>query len=131
MATPFHRPCPWCTDSYPSAEKVSAGKASSASFVSCRHNTSGSHSAIHASTRSSRADNEFTFQVATRTACEPTRAYVASVVLDVTCWSGRLAAVLAGRSTPATPTRGSKMPSTRRFGWTASPSTIPTSWMTS
>ena len=41
MATPFQRPSPWCTPSYPSAENVSDGKAESASFVSCMHRMSG------------------------------------------------------------------------------------------
>src|SRR3954451_9040377 len=48
--------------------KVNAGNASSLSFVSCMHNTSGCMSAIHCSTRSRRAFSELTFQVAIRTA---------------------------------------------------------------
>src|SRR4029079_17888781 len=43
------------------------GKASSLSLVSCMHNTSGCMSASHCSTRSRRAFNELTFQVAIRT----------------------------------------------------------------
>ncbi len=46
------------------------GNAVSASFVSCMHTTSGSHSANHASTRSCRALSELTFQVASRTASD-------------------------------------------------------------
>src|SRR6185295_1222314 len=46
---------------------VNAGKASSLSLVSCMHNTSGCMSASHCSTRSRRAFNELTFQVAIRT----------------------------------------------------------------
>src|SRR3954467_9766490 len=46
---------------------VNAGNASSLSFVSCMHSTSGCMSAIHCSTRSRRAFSELTFQVAIRT----------------------------------------------------------------
>lgn len=46
---------------------MSAGKASSASFVSCMHRTSGWISANHASTRGSRTFSELTFHVARRT----------------------------------------------------------------
>src|SRR5438876_829476 len=48
------------------AWKVMAGKALSASLVSCMQMTSGWTDAIHSSTRGSRAFREFTFQVAMR-----------------------------------------------------------------
>src|SRR4051794_1025524 len=48
------------------AWNVMAGKAPSASFVSCMHSTSGCTEAIHSSTRGRRAFSEFTFQVAMR-----------------------------------------------------------------
>ncbi len=41
MATPFQRPSPWGADSYPSADSAMAGKAVSATFVSCMQSTSG------------------------------------------------------------------------------------------
>src|SRR5690242_987055 len=68
IATPFHWPGPWCTESYPSDWKVSCGNESSASLVSCRHRTSGCAYWSHSSTRGSRAFSELTFQVAKRTA---------------------------------------------------------------
>src|SRR5437660_1919473 len=68
IATPFHCPGPWCTESYPSDWKVSCGNESSASLVSCRHRTSGCAYWSHSSTRGRRAFSELTFQVAKRTA---------------------------------------------------------------
>ena len=44
-ATPFHRPCPRCTDSYPAAATSSVGNASWAILVSCSTSTSGSAAA--------------------------------------------------------------------------------------
>src|SRR5262245_29632292 len=67
MATPFHWLCPWETDSYPRPENASDGNASSGSFVSCRHTTSGWAYSSHSSTRGWRALSELTFQVAMRT----------------------------------------------------------------
>src|SRR5713101_6407250 len=67
IATPFHWLWPWWTDSYPSPENARLGNASSASFVSWRHNTSGCAYTSHSSTRSWRAFSELTFQVAIRT----------------------------------------------------------------
>jgi len=66
MATPFQRPSPWDADSYPRVDSAMAGKAASASFVSCMQTTSGWAYSIHSSTRDKRALSEFTFQVAMR-----------------------------------------------------------------
>src|SRR5829696_626475 len=68
IATPFHCPGPWCTESYPSDWKVSCGNESSDSLVSWRHSTSGWAYCSHSSTRGRRAFSELTFQVAKRTA---------------------------------------------------------------
>src|SRR3954447_16812739 len=65
------------------AEKVSAGNAASASFVSCMQSTSGSHSASHASTRGRRALRELTFQVAMRISLVT----LESPTVHVTMWS--------------------------------------------
>jgi hypothetical protein len=66
-ATPFQRPCPRCTDSYPAAATSSAGNASWAILVSWSTTTSGSTDSSQESSLGNRAGREFTFQVAMRT----------------------------------------------------------------
>src|SRR5438309_1237994 len=66
MATPFHRPSPWCASSYPASRKASAGASGSASLVSCISSTSGLARSSHHVTFSRRAFSELTFQVAMR-----------------------------------------------------------------
>src|SRR6266496_2638956 len=64
MATPFHRPSPWCASSYPASRNTSTGAAASVSFVSCMRSTSGRARSSHQRTLSRRAFSELTFQVA-------------------------------------------------------------------
>src|SRR5438128_2828517 len=64
MATPFHRPSPWCASSYPASWNASAGASGSASLVSCISSTSGRARSSHHVTLSRRAFSELTFQVA-------------------------------------------------------------------
>src|SRR5215831_8012063 len=66
IATPFHRPSPWCASSYPAWLNVSTGASASASFVSCIRSTSGFVRSSHHMTFSRRAFSELTFQVAIR-----------------------------------------------------------------
>src|SRR4051794_3868517 len=69
IATPFHAPCPWAATSYPRSDSslpISSANASSASFVSCRHRTSGLRSSSHGSSRGTRCFSELTFQVTIR-----------------------------------------------------------------
>src|SRR2546427_2359199 len=67
MATPFHRPSPWCASAYPALRKASVGASGSASLVSCMSSTSGRARSSHQVTFSRRAFSELTFQVAIRT----------------------------------------------------------------
>src|SRR3954468_17799386 len=67
MATPFQRPSPECTASYPSALSSLNGNVLSAHLVSCSATTSGCTSSSHGSSRGSRAPIELTFQVASLT----------------------------------------------------------------
>src|SRR5688500_16602448 len=87
------------------------GNAAVASFVSCRHSTSGCAYDTHSSTRASRAFNEFTFHVATRIAVHPSltcghmEAVVWSDYLCPWCYAGldrsaRLEAELGVTVTP-------------------------------
>ena len=71
LAPPFHCPWPQWAASYPRVWNASAGKALSASFVSCMHRTSGCAYPSQSSTRAKRAFSELTFQVAIRIAAEP------------------------------------------------------------
>src|SRR5437016_2133573 len=64
MATPFHRPSPWCASSYPTSRKASAGASGSASLVSYISSTSGRARSSHHVTFSRRAFSDLTFQVA-------------------------------------------------------------------
>src|SRR3954470_17357341 len=75
MATPFHAGSPWAATSYRRVARSparSAAKASSASFVSCRHTTSGRRSSSHGRNRGTRCLIELTFQVAMRIASDGT-----------------------------------------------------------
>src|SRR3954470_2112952 len=75
MATPFHAGSPWGAAPYravASSPARSAAKASSASFVSCRHTTSGRRSSSHGRNRGTRCLIELTFQVAMRIASDGT-----------------------------------------------------------
>jgi len=68
IATPFHRPSPWCTSSYPASLNVLTGASASPSLVSCIRSTSGFARSSHHMTFSRRAFSELTFQVAIRMA---------------------------------------------------------------
>src|SRR5690606_33938994 len=67
IATPFQRPSPRWTASYPRSARSVYGNCSSEILVSCRQSTSGFITCSHTLMRGIRLGREFTFQVTMRT----------------------------------------------------------------